>query len=195
MAEYFFTSDTHFYHANIMKYCQRPFDSAQEMNEAIVNNWNAKVGKDDFIYHLGDFGMGPLQKMQEIFQELNGRKYLIKGNHDNNSIKQLGWVWVKDVASIKVYDQRIWLSHYPHRTWNRARHGAWHLFGHIHNKLAPYWLSFNVGVDAWGFHPVSYDEINEKMEYLKSLSPDLENADYHEGEGLYILGEDPENFF
>jgi calcineurin-like phosphoesterase family protein len=164
MANYFFTSDTHFNHYNIMCYCARPFESLEDMNETIIKNWNSVVKKEDFIYHLGDFGWGQLQKNQEIFERLNGRKYLIKGNHDNNSINQLGWVWVKDTAMIKVYDKYIWLSHYPHRTWNRAMHGAWHLFGHIHNKLAQFWLSFNVGVDAHEFMPLSYDQVEGRMD-------------------------------
>ena len=194
MTNYFFTSDTHFFHGNIMKYCQRPFDSVEEMNETIIENWNSVVKKEDFIYHLGDFAMGPLQKTQEVFERLNGRKYLIRGNHDNNSIKQLGWVWVKDTAMIKVYDQYIWLSHYPHRTWNRAIHGAWHLFGHIHNKKAPYWLSFNVGVDAWDFTPISYDQVNKTMEFLKFQETGVEHPDYHE-QDLYLPGEAPEDYF
>jgi calcineurin-like phosphoesterase family protein len=163
-----------------MRYCERPFDSVEEMNEAIVKNWNDHVKKEDFIYHLGDFGFGPLQSNQEIFSRLNGKKYLIRGNHDNSSIKQLGWVWVKDTAMIKVYDQYIWLSHYPHRTWNRARHGAWHLFGHIHNKMAAFWLSFNVGVDAWNFKPLHYDLVKSEMEKLKHWFKGTEQFDYHE---------------
>jgi calcineurin-like phosphoesterase family protein len=180
MSDYYFTSDTHFNHYNIMRYCKRPFDTVEEMNETIIKNWNDQVSKEDFVYHLGDFGFGPLQNNQEIFSRLNGKKYLIRGNHDNSSIKQLGWMWVKDTAMIKVYDQYIWLSHYPHRTWNRARHGAWHLFGHIHNLKAQFWLSFNAGVDAWGFKPLHYDLIAEEMESIKSYRDLVEHPDYHE---------------
>lgn len=180
MSEYYFTSDTHFFHDNIRRYCNRPFENVEEMNEVIIQNWNAVVKADDYIYHLGDFGFGPLQKLQEVFQRLNGRKYLIRGNHDNTSIKQLGWVWVKDTAMVKIHDQYVWLSHYPHRTWNRARHGALHLFGHIHNNLAEWGHSFNVGVDAWDFKPVHWDVVTQKMQGLGSIFVDLDPLDHHE---------------
>ncbi len=167
MSEYLFTSDTHFNHYSIMKYCARPFKTLEEMNETIIENWNKKVSKNDFIYHVGDFGFGSIHKNKKIFNRLNGKKCLIRGNHDNSSLMKLNWVWVKDTAMIKVKNEYIWLSHYPHRTWNRAIHGVWHLFGHVHTQLAPFWLSFNIGVDIWGFEPLYFDEVKNQMEKLK----------------------------
>ena len=84
----FFTSDTHFNHTNIIQYCQRPFKSTDEMNEAMIDNWNSIVGEDDTVFHLGDFCLGGAAEWNKILNRLNGRIYLILGNHDLKNIRQ-----------------------------------------------------------------------------------------------------------
>jgi len=79
----FFTSDTHFYHENIIKYCSRPFSSVDEMNKAMIDNWNNVVGKNDIVWHLGDFCFGKKDNIMEIFPKLNGKINLVMGNHDH----------------------------------------------------------------------------------------------------------------
>ncbi len=93
----YFTSDTHFFHKNVIKYCDRrgdknPFDrfeSAQEMNEHMVEVWNKKVPKDAVVFHLGDFSVGCKDKkaLSELIHSLNGRIYLAKGNHESDVTK------------------------------------------------------------------------------------------------------------
>ena len=78
----FFTSDTHFNHMNIISYCQRPFRDIHEMNETIIVNWNNAVAPDDIVFHLGDFCLGGANEWNRILDRLNGRIYLILGNHD-----------------------------------------------------------------------------------------------------------------
>jgi calcineurin-like phosphoesterase family protein len=82
MTSRWFTSDTHFGHANIIKYSNRPFNDIPHMNEELIANWNGVVGEDDIIYHLGDVAMGPWEKWDEVLTRLNGRKVLVVGNHD-----------------------------------------------------------------------------------------------------------------
>ena len=77
----FFTADTHWGHRNIIRYCQRPFVDVEEMNEALITNWNNTVGKDDIVFHLGDFAMGGSAEWCRLLERLNGRIYLILGNH------------------------------------------------------------------------------------------------------------------
>ena len=84
----FFTSDTHFNHTNIIQYCQRPFKSTDEMNEAIIDNWNSVVGEEDTVFHLGDFCLGSSAEWNKILNRLNGKIYLILGNHDLKNIRQ-----------------------------------------------------------------------------------------------------------
>ena len=78
----FFTSDTHFYHGNIIRFCNRPFKDVDMMNETIISNWNNTVGQDDIVFHLGDFCLGGSAEWTRMLDRLNGRIYLIMGNHD-----------------------------------------------------------------------------------------------------------------
>ena len=82
----FFTSDTHFNHANIIKFCNRPFKDVEQMNEVMIANWNSVIGKDDTVFHLGDFCLGGAAEWTKILDRLNGKIYLIMGNHDLKNI-------------------------------------------------------------------------------------------------------------
>ena len=79
----FIISDTHFGHENIIKYCNRPFSSVEEMDEKMIKNWNETVSNNDVVLHLGDFGLGKKEYIASIVKRLNGKKILIMGNHDN----------------------------------------------------------------------------------------------------------------
>ena len=84
----FFTSDTHFNHANIIKFCNRPFKDVEQMNDVMIANWNSVIGKDDTVFHLGDFCLGGAAEWTKILDRLNGKIYLIMGNHDLKNIRQ-----------------------------------------------------------------------------------------------------------
>lgn len=81
-------ADTHFYHTNIIKYCDRPFSSTEEMDITMIDNWNSVVNPEDTTYHLGDFafGKGSRWRIAEYRAMLNGKIILFKGNHDRNTI-------------------------------------------------------------------------------------------------------------
>ena len=112
----FFTSDTHFYHGNIIRFCNRPFKSVEMMNETIISNWNNTVGQDDIVFHLGDFCLGGSAEWNKILDRLNGKIYLIMGNHDLKNIRQ-GYIGrfehVAMQMHIEVGKQKIYLNHYP----------------------------------------------------------------------------------
>jgi len=172
-----FTSDTHFGHANIIRYCNRPFSSVREMNECIIDKWNTKVSKDDSVYHIGDFGFGDPQSLKSILRQLNGKIYLIRGNHDKFQIvRDLGFQQVWPIREIKFNDQTIILCHYAMRVWNKSHRGAWQLYGHSHGTLPEDQnsLSFDVGVDANNFEPLSFDEVKIRME-----SKNFKSIDHH----------------
>ena len=78
----YFTSDMHYGHANIIDYCNRPFESLDEMTNEMVNRWNEIVTEDDTVYVVGDVFLCPTSEGESIVKRLNGRKILIKGNHD-----------------------------------------------------------------------------------------------------------------
>lgn len=112
----FFTSDTHFYHGNIIRFCNRPFKSVEMMNETIISNWNNTVGQDDIVFHLGDFCLGGSAEWTKMLDRLNGKIYLILGNHDLKNIRQ-GYInrfeHVAMQMHIEVNKQKIYLNHYP----------------------------------------------------------------------------------
>ena len=78
--EMFFTGDHHFGHANIIKYCNRPFNSVEEMDEMLIDEWNYVVNPDDIVYHLGDIAFS-MNELDKIIRRLNGTIYIIPGNH------------------------------------------------------------------------------------------------------------------
>lgn len=80
----FFTSDLHFGHKNIIKFCNRPWDTTEEMDEALIANWNSVVGDNDIVFDLGDFAFATNRRWKDILERLNGRHYLILGNHEIN---------------------------------------------------------------------------------------------------------------
>ena len=105
-------ADTHFYHKNIIKYCNRPFKSVEEMNQKLIDNWNRVVSDDDIIIHLGDFALGSEDKIQGLLSQLNGYKVLVRGNHDKSirTMKRLGFNEVFD-GPLKINGYIF--SHYP----------------------------------------------------------------------------------
>jgi len=160
-----FTSDTHFNHKNIIKYCKRPFASVEEMNETLIQNWNNVVSNKDTIYHLGDFCFGV---PYPFLGRLNGKIKIISGSHD--FIVKDNHLCYGNLLEIEVNilnkNQLIVLCHYSMRSWNKSHYGSWHLYGHHHGGLAPHGLSFDVGVDTNDFYPYSLDEVARKISTL-----------------------------
>ena len=166
----FFTSDLHFGHGNMIRSGQRSFKTVEEMDRVCIQNWNCRVGPDDDIYILGDFSMRGPHYALEILKQLNGRKYLVRGNHDQfvdrASFDQSAFVWIKDYHKLLFQGRQIILFHYPIEEWDQSHHGSIHLHGHQHNQ-AQYnaenakrgFLRYDVGVDANGMAPVSIEKI------------------------------------
>jgi len=172
----YFTSDTHFGHANIIRYCNRPFTSLEAMDQALIEAINERVGPEDTLYHLGDFSFraGDPDRYRAALRCKN--IVLILGNHDprtkDGRPKEKFAALFKDVRDLmrievehEGVERTIVLCHYALRVWEKSHHGAWHLFGHSHGSLADDLsaLSCDVGVDANAFRPLSVDDIAAKM--------------------------------
>lgn len=175
----FFTSDTHFFHKNIIKYCERPFENTREMNKVIADNWNRVVPVDAHIFHLGDVSLTANPKeLNDLLHSLNGTKHLIIGNHEQDALSKSyikeHWITINDVAEIYVKDeeisyneQHIFMSHYPHIVWNASHRGSWQLFGHVHGGLSNKGIinhkatQLDVGVDSHDYTPISYQTVKE----------------------------------
>jgi len=175
----FFTSDTHFCHDNIIKYCNRPFENVKEMNQVLVDNWNKVIPEDGIVFHLGDFALGASTKsVQNILHSLNGQKYLIIGNHEKAALSKEFlrnlWEGIYDIAEIFVEDeeitykeQHIVMCHYPMIAWNAGHRGSWQLFGHVHGGISNKGVikhspaQLDVGVDCHDYTPISYEQVKE----------------------------------
>jgi calcineurin-like phosphoesterase family protein len=181
----YFTADTHFGHENILTYCDRPFATVDEMDNALIENWNAVIGPADTVYHLGDFTLGGICAAHDYFAKLNGviRVLRYPWHHDG--------CWVPKIADmdrqfrsaqgtvVRIdppvtvlglpaygddrYSQTLVLCHYPFAVWDRKHYGAWHLFGHSHGQHQNGGFSFDVGVDCNQFRPVSLDGVVRQM--------------------------------
>jgi len=174
----FFTSDTHFSHDNIIKYCNRPFVDIKEMNEVLIEKWNEVVSPDDTIYHLGDFCFTKFfTEIEVLTKALNGNMILILGNHDH-LIKRNKHLWryfkrvVDSYLEVKIEKNDFTLCHYAMRVWNKSHHGSYHLYGHSHGTLPDDMSSrsFDVGVDSHEYQPVELEKVISIMD-KKNFTP------------------------
>ncbi len=158
----FLIADTHFGHENIIKYENRPFDDLKDMDEVMIKKWNSVVGKDDIVYHLGDVSFYNKEKTKAIISRLNGKKILIKGNHDKDSNQ-----WWRDVGFFEVSEYPIilneWviLQHTPPTYINEAM-PYYYIYGHVHNTEMYQTItktSACVCVERWDYTPVDIEEI------------------------------------
>lgn len=131
----YYIADTHFGHKNIIRYDNRPFDSIKEMDETLIERWNKTVSENDVVYILGDLSWYDEDRTLKILDALNGRKVLIKGNHDKVSVKiSSRFFRICDYLEIKDNNTKVILSHYPMPFWNGQFRDSIHLYGHVHNS-------------------------------------------------------------
>jgi calcineurin-like phosphoesterase family protein len=188
-----FTADTHFGHSNIIRYCDRTqFISPEalaewktyprgttpsaallerieiatvKMDREMIERWNATVAEEDDVWHLGDFCSTRRMLATDYLRRLNGRKHLIRGNHDPESTYGASeWVFNRSFAELRCEKTNLTLCHYAMRVWNDSYKGkAYQLFGHSHGMLEPQAGQCDVGVDCWNFTPVSLDQIKARI--------------------------------
>lgn len=163
------TSDTHFRHNSIIRFCERPFTDTDQMDEYLIDMWNRFVQPGDIVYHLGDFIYGNRAKVKEYRSQLNGDVFIAVGNHDNeNHLRDaFGNDRVFHAKEIRHMGHKIWLSHYPHRVWPSSHHGSFHAYGHSHGGLdtthGRWGRSMDVGVDMHSYCPVSVEEFIDRL--------------------------------
>lgn len=201
----FFTSDTHFYHAKAASF--RGYASAEDMNEALIAKWNAKVRPGDTVYHLGDLSFASPKLTAQVVEKLRGRIHLIPGNHDKRLLSGAGSAALtillqleQPLRDLKISDSqpdgtslvhRFVLCHFPLLSWNQAHYGAMHLHGHSHGQLKfpnPNARILDVGVDTRKDHaPYSLAEVLNLMKDRKYVAFDQhqekENCHYEDEEG------------
>lgn len=159
----FIIADTHFGHSNIIKYCNRPFTNVEDMDNQLIKNWNNAVSKNDAVYHLGDFALGNIEKITEYRSKLNGKIFLIMGNHDGYNIKKY-----YEAGFEKVYDKPIIyqdffiLSHKPLSITENMPYI--NIFGHVHNNPKYKSIggnSFCVSIERINYKPILFNDITK----------------------------------
>lgn len=190
----FITSDIHFSHARICEYAGRPWDTVEEMNEGLIANWNSVVGQDDHVIVAGDVAMGKIAESLPLVSRLNGTKTLVVGNHDRcfkepgaSDTKRVAWedkyrevgfsTIVHGTMETIINGQVVEINHFPYygdhtgdERYAEMRppdNGSVLLHGHLHIKDKLWGEKNNmihIGVDAWDYRPVSFDEIAELIE-------------------------------
>lgn len=179
----FFTSDLHFGHENIIRYCNRPFDSVEDMNRALIENWNDSVTDVDEVWILGDVAMGQIVSNLPLVSELNGHKILVAGNHDRcwqgsdgdlakwtTRYLDAGFEAIhQGTVDLLLGSHAVRAGHFPYEgdskdeprftEWRPIDTGAWLLHGHVHTAWKVDRNQINVGVDVWNYRPVPETEI------------------------------------
>lgn len=159
---YFFTADQHYGHFNIIRYCNRPFKTIDEMDEELIKRHNEVVKNGDNVIHAGDFCWEKIYfpALEKYISRLNGNHTFLDGSHD---------VWLKSSGRRKqiweknIDGQVIVVCHYAMRVWSKSHYGSWQLYGHSHGTLPPEGKQYDIGVDNNNFYPVSFEQIVEIM--------------------------------
>ena len=158
-------ADTHFSHTNIIRYCNRPFNNVEEMNETLIKRWNSVVGKDDVVYHLGDVAF-KTGEIKDITDKLNGRKVLIMGNHDTKTPEYYlknGFAWVSKKPI--MIEPGVILMHEP-ISKEFIVPNYLYFFGHVHDKMCELDKLNNcrcVSVERNNYYPLNFDAALKEM--------------------------------
>lgn len=194
----YYISDTHFFHANAIRFDSRPFSSVEEMNGKMAQLWNEKVGSDDIVYFLGDFSFGKNPETIELLESLNGHKVLIAGNHDGRLLKDRRFVsrWDEIFDYLEVSDEadrkpiRICLCHYPIIPFkSRMREGNFMFFGHIHNSTADEPLTRRYIEEA---RKVELETFGDRVVYSQIRGVKAERKAYNVGCMMLYMGYAPQ---
>ena len=182
----YFTSDQHFGHFNIIRLSRRPFKTVEEMDETMVERWNAKVRDDDTVYVLGDLFFRAAT-VEPILKRLKGQKHLVLGNHDPSWTDRVKLAdYFESVQTLKegaVDGRLVTMCHYPMLSYPQARRG-YMIYGHIHNNTGDdYWplimrrpRMLNAGVDVNNFEPVTFDELLANNQAFQRCHADTAKA-------------------
>lgn len=178
----YFSSDQHFGHRNVLRFCQRPYETTKEMEKALIDNWNSKVTNNDIVFVLGDFfWFHSRHEIKKVVDKLNGKTiYIVPGNHCKRAAYELcdervqllddiSALYIREVGKPQV-KYEVYVSHMPLMSWPHRERGSYNFFGHIHSgprslshvdQDLPFHkgLQYDIGVDNNEYAPIELEEI------------------------------------
>jgi calcineurin-like phosphoesterase family protein len=176
MNDAYFTADLHLGHEKLLGLGNgRPFQSIEEHDEAIIDNWNARVAKGDRVYLLGDFSFGSRSQTNEYISRLRGQIHVVLGNHDRVLDRHAHrFASIQSYKTLALEGQKLVLFHFPILSWEGVGRGSWHLHGHCHNNLPAETVMarLDVGVDGHNFEPWNFEEIRQVLKDRDGLPGD-----------------------
>lgn len=167
MSKVFFVADPHFWHKNIIKYENRPFNSTEHMNEELIKRWNKVVSRSDKVYVLGDFALANREKITDIVSKLNGYKVLVMGNHDQYSHSFYLEAGFNEVSKYPIIIDNFWvLSHEPMYINENMPYA--NIYGHVHNNpsFADYSnqsICVSVEREHMNYAPIEFKKVKELL--------------------------------
>ena len=177
----YFSSDLHFYHKNIIEYCNRPFVNVDEMNQTIISNFRNVVTDNDLLILVGDISFGNEDETYYAISHLPGTKILVRGNHDKviDESSKIQSLFHRIANLYEFYDKPtksyFVACHYPMFHWNKSHKGSYHVHGHNHGNIKKYPFEgrlMDIGVDTNKFMPYSLDDV------IKNLSSKTFNSQH-----------------
>lgn len=185
------TSDLHLNHENIIKYCSRPFVHAQDMNQQLISNWNGLVDSEDLVIVTGDLCMGQVNTIPELINRLNGRIFLVPGNHDTKprlqQYKELSpKVYLTEAMYYFPFQHFFFVfCHLPisnpdliEQLQEDNKEIVW-VSGHSHDKgpfYKPETNNFNICVDQTNYHPIQLTELVDHLKLCRILKEAADNG-------------------
>jgi calcineurin-like phosphoesterase family protein len=163
---WYFTADEHYGHTNAIKYCNRPFETREEMDTELISRHNEVVRAGDTVVHAGDFTLANAERAETYIRQLNGSHVFVHGSHDR-WLKNGHWIWAKTIEK-----QHLVVCHYAMHVWPRSHYNSWHVFGHSHGGLDLPGKRWDVGVDNNDYRPVSFKQLKAIMD-ARADNPNL----------------------
>lgn len=168
----YYISDLHFGHQRVIEMDGRPFETIEQMDETIMERWNERVTEEDDVYIVGDFAYHNAYTASWYLRRLRGRKHLIIGNHDYNTVQDEKalecFASVEKMLRITDNGRTVCLCHYPIAEWNGKRHGGYHVYGHLHVRrdevyafMSRFDRALNAGCMLSGYRPATLEELME----------------------------------